>query len=108
MPGTTTNPPKHREYPCHPPDCKNLVFDNRSPNPDIVVMGFGNVLVFELLLGGRVKHRNEHVGDYTEEISMITSIVKQEHVLFSPTNGRLHSNTSLKFGNQYGCDVQLN
>lgn len=29
-------------------------------------------------------------------------------LLFSPTNGKLHVNTSMKFGKKYGCGVQLN
>ena len=33
---------------------------------------------------------------------------KKKTVLFSPTNGRLQLNASMKFGSQYGCGMLLN
>lgn len=74
-------------------------------------MWLRNVFILELLLGARVEYSNKHVGDYAKDASMrynATLSMKGIGVLFSPTNGRLHSKTSLKFGSQYGCDVQLN
>lgn len=70
-----------------------------------------HVVVPELLLGARVEYRNEHVSDYVNDAGVrysINSNMKRDNILFSPTNGRLHSKTSLKFGSRYGCEVQLN
>ena len=36
------------------------------------------------------------------------TVIIRECALFSPTNGRLQVNASIKLGSQYGCGVQLN
>lgn len=80
----TVNAPKHGEYPCHTPDCQNLVLDDSSPHREIVVMWFGKFFVLELFFGARVENRDKHVGDCVKDASMRygTTLIK-EHTLFS-------------------------
>lgn len=73
----------------------------------------GLFLLLELLLGAAVENGDQHVGD-CDDVSIVRAHFAEERreqsfdILFSPTNGKLHVNTSMKFGSQYGCGVQLN
>ena len=58
-----------------------------------------------------VQHRDDHISNLFRGLASAGNaaikIIKR-HSLFSPANGRLQVNASLKSGSRYGCGVQLN
>lgn len=76
---------------------------------------------YQLVIRAYIQYINEHFSDlklHRKCANFIIVFSKNEkkcffflnsiRLTFSPTNGRDHVNTSMKFGSQYGCVEQLN
>ena len=110
------NAPKQREKVRHTPDGQDLILDHLASFGKITVNGRctrrGGPLrtaLHEFLLRAYIEHRREHIRN-CQPVNDDRPRKKQKtsSALFSPTNGRLQLNASMKLGSQYGCGMLLN